>query len=149
MAETVATRVNGTGILLPINDIAAYARLSPADVEAFGLELDTIRTDVEESLGTKDATYIRRTIAFQLMGRAGLLPNRLTNSWVPFLVAAMLLLKPHGRLAMVIPAELLQFDPIPILMDRYPTPLHGATSGVKDFHDRSRVVMAKHPEGPE
>ncbi|MFN8481599.1 MAG: class I SAM-dependent methyltransferase [Anaerolineae bacterium] len=51
-----------------------------------------------------------RDVAFQLMGRAGLLPNRLTNSWVPFLVAAMLLLKPHGRLAMVIPAELLQVN---------------------------------------
>lgn len=50
---------------MSINDIAAYARLSPADVESFGLELDTVRADVEESLGAKDATYIRRAIAFQ------------------------------------------------------------------------------------
>ncbi len=35
---------------------------------------------------------------------------RLTNSWVPFLVAATLLLKKTGRLAMVIPAELLQVN---------------------------------------
>jgi adenine-specific DNA-methyltransferase len=44
------------------------------------------------------------------MQRAGLHPNRLTNSWVPFLVAATLLLKRTGRLAMVIPAELLQVN---------------------------------------
>jgi len=50
---------------LAINDIAAYARLSSADVEAFGVELDTIRLDVEDSLGAKDATYIRRVIVFQ------------------------------------------------------------------------------------
>ena len=44
------------------------------------------------------------------MQRAGLHPNRLTNLWVPFLVAATLLLKKTGRLAMVIPAELLQVN---------------------------------------
>ena len=51
-----------------------------------------------------------RAIAFYLMQRAGLHPNRLTNSWVPFLVAASLLLKDNGRLAMIIPAELLQVN---------------------------------------
>jgi adenine-specific DNA-methyltransferase len=51
-----------------------------------------------------------RAMAFYLMQRAGLHPNRLTNSWVPFLVAATLLLKKAGRLAMVIPAELLQVN---------------------------------------
>lgn len=52
----------------------------------------------------------QRRIAFYLMQRAGLHPNRLTNTWVPFLVAASLLLNPGGRLAMVIPAELLQVN---------------------------------------
>jgi adenine-specific DNA-methyltransferase len=51
-----------------------------------------------------------RAIAFYLMQRAGLHPNRLTNAWVPFLVASTLLLSEHGRLAMVIPAELLQVN---------------------------------------
>ncbi len=51
-----------------------------------------------------------RNIAFYLMQRAGLHPTRLTNSWVPFLVAATLLLNEDGRLAMVIPAELLQVN---------------------------------------
>jgi adenine-specific DNA-methyltransferase len=52
----------------------------------------------------------QRRIAFYLMQRAALHPNRLTNTWVPFLVAASLLLNPKGRLAMVIPAELLQVN---------------------------------------
>jgi adenine-specific DNA-methyltransferase len=51
-----------------------------------------------------------RAMAFYLMQQAGLHPSRLTNSWVPFLVAATLLLKKTGRLAMVIPAELLQVN---------------------------------------
>lgn len=51
-----------------------------------------------------------RAMAFYLMQRAGLHPNRLTNSWVPFLVASTMLLNKRGRLAMVIPAELLQVN---------------------------------------
>lgn len=50
----------------------------------------------------------QRNRAFRVMQTAGLNPSRLTNSWLAFLVAASLRLKPHGRLAMVIPAELLQ-----------------------------------------
>ncbi len=50
----------------------------------------------------------QRRIAFSLMVRGGLHPNRLTNSWVPFLVASTFLLNNHGRIAMVILAELLQ-----------------------------------------
>jgi NADPH-dependent stearoyl-CoA 9-desaturase len=50
---------------MAITDIAAYAHLSDADIEALGYELDVIRRDIEESLGENDAAYIRRTIAFQ------------------------------------------------------------------------------------
>jgi adenine-specific DNA-methyltransferase len=49
-----------------------------------------------------------RRPAFEIMRRAGMKPSRLTNSWVPFLVASSLLLTERGRLAMVVPAELLQ-----------------------------------------
>jgi len=52
---------------LAIADIAAYAHLSQADIEALGDELDTIRRDIEESLGQRDAAYIHRTITFQRM----------------------------------------------------------------------------------
>ncbi len=39
--------------------------MSRSDIEAIGAEFDTIRSDIEESLGARDAAYIRRTIVFQ------------------------------------------------------------------------------------
>lgn len=50
----------------------------------------------------------QRERALDLMRGASLKPNRLTNAWVPFVVASVLKLKLGGRLAMVLPAELLQ-----------------------------------------
>lgn len=52
----------------------------------------------------------QRERAFRIMQTAALRPTKLTNSWVAFLVATSLRLKAHGRLAMVIPAELLQVN---------------------------------------
>lgn len=49
-----------------------------------------------------------RTLAMTIMGEQGLTPNRLTNIWVPFVVAATASLKKGGRLALVLPAEILQ-----------------------------------------
>ena len=49
-----------------------------------------------------------RSRAMMIMGQLGLTPNKLTNIWVPFVVAAAASLRPGGRLAMVLPAELLQ-----------------------------------------
>jgi adenine-specific DNA-methyltransferase len=49
-----------------------------------------------------------RSRAMALMVEQGLSPNRLTNIWVPFVVAAVASLRPGGRLALVLPAELLQ-----------------------------------------
>lgn len=46
--------------------------------------------------------------AMSIMSEFGLTPNRLTNIWVPFVVAAAASLRPGGRLALVLPAELLQ-----------------------------------------
>lgn len=51
-----------------------------------------------------------RNRAITLMTRAGLKPSRMMNSWMPFLVVATLLLRNGGRLAMVVPAELLQVN---------------------------------------
>jgi len=49
-----------------------------------------------------------RSLAMKYMEKQGLRPNRLTNIWVPFVVAGTVLLRDGGRLAMVLPAELLQ-----------------------------------------
>ncbi len=49
-----------------------------------------------------------RSRAMEIMIQLGLAQNKLTNIWVPFVVAAMAILRPGGRLALVLPAELLQ-----------------------------------------
>ncbi|MCR9194546.1 MAG: N-6 DNA methylase [Hyphomonas sp.] len=49
-----------------------------------------------------------RSRAMAIMNDQGLSPNRLTNIWVPFVVAAAAALRPGGRMALVLPAELLQ-----------------------------------------
>ncbi|MCV7100041.1 class I SAM-dependent methyltransferase [Mycobacterium palustre] len=50
----------------------------------------------------------QRDPALQLMRRAGLRPSRLTNAWVPFVVASTLAVRDGGRVGLVLPAELLQ-----------------------------------------
>lgn len=50
---------------MAIADIAAYAHLSEAEIDALGNDLDVIRRDIEDTLGARDAAYIRRTIKFQ------------------------------------------------------------------------------------
>jgi len=50
---------------MAIADVAEYAHLSDADLEALGSELEAIRRDIEDSLGENDRAYIQRAIAFQ------------------------------------------------------------------------------------
>jgi len=50
----------------------------------------------------------QRRVAFALMAKEGLHPSRLTNAWLPFVAVATRALKPGGRLALILPAELLQ-----------------------------------------
>src|ERR1700677_3254781 len=50
---------------MAITDVAEYAHLTDADLEALRGELEAIRRDIEDSRGEKDSSYIRRTIAFQ------------------------------------------------------------------------------------
>lgn len=49
-----------------------------------------------------------RGLAFDVMRRVGMRPTKLTNAWVPFVVASSLAVRPGGRIGLVIPAELLQ-----------------------------------------
>jgi adenine-specific DNA-methyltransferase len=53
---------------------------------------------------------VHREAAFDLMRAQGLHPTRLTNSWLPFIAVCIGMLSEHGRLAMVVPAELLQVN---------------------------------------
>lgn len=50
----------------------------------------------------------QRDLAIEILKRNGFKPNKLTNAWLFFLLASVNLLRPNGRLAMVIPAEILQ-----------------------------------------
>ncbi|WP_460354517.1 fatty acid desaturase family protein [Mycobacterium sp. ZZG] len=71
---------------MAITDVAAYAHLTDADVDELARELDAIRRDVEESLGARDAAYIRRTIRFQraleVVARLTLAVSRRRAGWV-------------------------------------------------------------------
>lgn len=49
-----------------------------------------------------------RDRALALMRQVGLRPTRLTNAWVPFVVASTILVRDGGRVGLVLPAELLQ-----------------------------------------
>ncbi|OBK51958.1 class I SAM-dependent methyltransferase [Mycobacterium kubicae] len=50
----------------------------------------------------------QREPALALLDREGLRPTRLTNAWVPFVVASTRLVRDGGRVGLVLPAELLQ-----------------------------------------
>ncbi|MGB3301846.1 fatty acid desaturase family protein [Gordonia sp. (in: high G+C Gram-positive bacteria)] len=71
---------------MAISDINAYAHLTDADVEAFGVELDTLRRQIESSLGAKDRRYLRRTIyaqrGLEVLGRAALLGSNRRPLWL-------------------------------------------------------------------
>ncbi|NLU84714.1 class I SAM-dependent methyltransferase [Rhodococcus sp. HNM0569] len=49
-----------------------------------------------------------RDRALELMRGEGMRPSRLTNAWVPFVVAAVMAARNEGRIGLVLPAELLQ-----------------------------------------
>jgi adenine-specific DNA methylase len=53
-------------------------------------------------LENSDQEYSRR-----IFDKFGLKFTLHTNAWVPFIIASIALLKPHGRLAMIVPSELL------------------------------------------
>ena len=71
---------------MAITDIKQFSHLTAADIEALGRELDTIRRDVEESRGVRDARYIRNTIRLQryleAAGRVTLLASKYRPAWL-------------------------------------------------------------------
>jgi linoleoyl-CoA desaturase len=71
---------------MAVTDIKEFAHLTEADVEAFGRELDTLRRDIEESRGERDAAYIKKAIKVQrglaAGGRVALLASAFPPAWV-------------------------------------------------------------------
>jgi NADPH-dependent stearoyl-CoA 9-desaturase len=66
-------------------DIPVFAHLTDIDIENLAVELDAIRRDIEDSLGERDARYIRRTIAAQraleVVGRVMLAASSKRSAW--------------------------------------------------------------------
>jgi adenine-specific DNA methylase len=124
LVEAAATRIDGQGAVTGIELFEEEARKAASR----GLGRTTVVVgDAFSWFNTADDTpkfdacignppFIRyqsfpeahRTEAFALMKAEGLHPTRLTNAWVPFVVLATRALREGGRLAFVLPAELLQ-----------------------------------------
>ena len=70
---------------MAITDVPEFAHLSEADIESLAVELDSIRQDIEDSRGERDARYIRRTIAAQraleVAGRVMLAASSRRSAW--------------------------------------------------------------------
>ena len=70
---------------MAITDVPAFAHLTDADIDNLAVELDAIRLDIEDSLGERDARYIRRTIAAQraldVAGRLMLAGSSRRSAW--------------------------------------------------------------------
>ncbi|MDP9167267.1 MAG: fatty acid desaturase [Actinomycetota bacterium] len=70
---------------MAISDVAEYAHLTESQLDAFAAALDDVRRDVEDSRGTSDRNYIRRTIAFQrgleLVSRLTIAGTRGRREW--------------------------------------------------------------------
>src|ERR1700761_4672926 len=70
---------------MAITDIPAFSHLTETDIEHLAVELDAIRLDIEDSLGERDARYIRRTIAAQraldVAGRLVLAASSKRSAW--------------------------------------------------------------------
>lgn len=89
--------------------------------------------------------------AMDLMRELGLRPNRLTNSWVPFVVASVAAIKPGGRLGLVLPAELLQVSYAAqlrhFLVDRFTT-IHVIACNELLFDEAEQEVVVLLADGP-
>ncbi|BBX04148.1 stearoyl-CoA 9-desaturase [Mycolicibacterium moriokaense] len=70
---------------MAITDVPEFAHLSESDIESLAFELDSIRQDIEDSRGERDARYIRRTIAAQraleIAGRVMLAASSRRSAW--------------------------------------------------------------------
>ncbi|WP_406816828.1 Eco57I restriction-modification methylase domain-containing protein [Mycobacterium sp. M23085] len=103
------------GVELIADEAAKSRRFAPVDAESLFAWLATAAAGGWDGVAG-NPPYIRfgnwsaqqRDPALDLMRREGLRPSRLTNAWVPFVVASTMLVRDGGRVGLVLPAELLQ-----------------------------------------
>lgn len=103
------------GVELVAAEAVKSRRFAPVDAENLFTWLATAAAGGWDGVAG-NPPYIRfgnwasgeREPALDLMRREGLRPTRLTNAWVPFVVASTVLVREGGRVGLVLPAELLQ-----------------------------------------
>jgi adenine-specific DNA methylase len=119
LRELAALSSDAHGVELVAVEAAKAREFAPVDVDSLFTWLR--HTGGNVGAGNWDGVvgnppYIRfgnwpaeqRDPALELMRRAGLRATRLTNAWVPFVVASATLVRDGGRVGLVLPAELLQ-----------------------------------------
>jgi adenine-specific DNA methylase len=110
---TLTSRAHG--VELAAHEAAKSREFAPVDTEDLFTWLPTTEAGSWDGVAG-NPPYIRfgnwasgqREPALELMRRAGLRPTKLTNAWVPFVVASTILVREGGRVGLVLPAELLQ-----------------------------------------
>lgn len=103
------------GVELLAAEAAKSRRFASVDTESLFTWLSNTRAGTWDGVAG-NPPYIRfgnwasdqREPALELMRREGLRPTKLTNAWVPFVVASTILVRKGGRVGLVVPAELLQ-----------------------------------------
>jgi len=103
------------GVELVADEAAKSREFAPVDAESLFTWLPGTEAGSWDGVAG-NPPYIRfgnwapgqREPALELMRRAGLRPTKLTNAWVPFVVASTGLVREGGRVGLVLPAELLQ-----------------------------------------
>ncbi|MCV7409380.1 lactate dehydrogenase [Mycobacterium florentinum] len=115
LRELAALSTQVRGVELVAGEAAKSRAFAPVDTaNLFTWLADNEATGWDGVAG--NPPYIRfgnwasqqREPALELMRREGLRPSRLTNAWVPFVVASTVMVRDGGRVGLVLPAELLQ-----------------------------------------
>ncbi len=115
LRELAALGGRARGVELIPDEAAKARRFAPVDAENLFTWLTRAEPGGWDGVAG-NPPYIRfgnwvteqRAPALELMWREGLRPTRLTNAWVPFVVASAVLVRDGGRVGLVLPAELLQ-----------------------------------------
>jgi adenine-specific DNA methylase len=115
LRELAALSGHAHGVELVADEAAKSRTFSPVDTENLFTWLHGTQAGSWDGVAG-NPPYIRfgnwasdqREPALELMRRSGLKPSRLTNAWVPFVVASTILARDGGRVGLVLPAELLQ-----------------------------------------
>ncbi|WP_421841658.1 Eco57I restriction-modification methylase domain-containing protein [Mycobacterium sp.] len=115
LRELAAIGTHAHGVELVTQEAAKSREFAPVDAESLFDWLSKTQTASWDGVAG-NPPYIRfgnwasdqRAPALDLMRQQGLRPTKLTNAWVPFVVAATTLVRDGGRVGLVLPAELLQ-----------------------------------------